>query len=177
MNAATTTPFTPVHSVVRHADGRLTQRGELSFFTIELNRLGAFKSENCFDVPAEDYCAGWLTGHRCAAELLAALECTNGPRIDVTRVIEDAIHAGNDPTGKPGRRGASAAFMEVMAEAVKFMGKHGNNRPWLERKIEMAEKQRDFYAEREARHRAEFNTRMKSARQAKRTKQAEKVAA
>ncbi|MEO6319433.1 MAG: hypothetical protein ABIR56_02060 [Polaromonas sp.] len=163
--------------MVRHADGRRTQQGELSFFTIELNRLGACKSINYFDVPAEEYCAGWVTGYRCAAELLAALECSDGPPIDVTRVIEDAIQAGNDPACKPGRRGASAAFMEIMVEAVKFMGKHGNNGPWLERKIERAERQRDYFAEREARHRAEFSTRMKAARQAKRTTQAEEVAA
>jgi len=177
MSAATNTPCTPVHPVVRHADGRRTQRGELSFFIIELNRLGAWKSKNFFDVPAEEYCAGLVTGYRCAAELLAALECTDGPPIDVTRVIEDAVHAGNDPACKPGRRGASAAFVEIMVEAVKFMAKHSNNGLWLERRIERAEKQSDYFAERDARHRAEFSTRMKSARQAKRTAQAEEVAA
>lgn len=166
---------TPVHPVVRHADGRRTQRGELSFFTIELNRLGGWKSKNCFDVPVEDYCAGWVTGYRCAAELLTALALNHGPHIDVGKVIKDAVDAGGDPSCKPGRHGASAAFMEVMVEAIQFMGKHSNNGLWLERRTVEAERQRDFFAEREAQRRAEFGTRMKATRRAKSTAQAEAV--
>lgn len=177
MSAATTTPSTPVHPVVRHADGRHTQQGELSFFTIELNQVGGWKSKNCFDVPVEDYCAGRVTGYRCAAELLTALALNHGPHIDVGKVIKDAIYAGRDPSSKPGHHGASAAFMEVMVEAIQFMGKHSNNGLWLGRRIVEAERQRDFFAEREAQRRAEFSIRMKAARQAKRTTQAEEVAA
>ena len=181
MNAVTTTTTTPVHPVIRHADGRRTQRGELSFFTRELNRLGNCTAWNYFDVPEEEYSDGLVTGYRCAAELLAALERGNRPFIDVGMVMRDAIKADSDPSGKPGRRGASAAFMEVMAQAVTFMAKHANNALWLAGKIEKAEKQRDAWAARKAAHkaeqRAEFSARMKAARQAKRTQQAEEVAA
>ena len=175
MSAGTNTPSTLVHPVICHADGRRTQRGELSFFTTELNRLGAWKSQNYFDVPAESYHAGWVTGYRCAAELLEALE--QGQKINMTWVIRDVIEAGQDPAGTPGRRGASVAFMEIMGEAIGFTAQHGRNAPWMARKIEHAEGRRVYWATREAEERAEFSARMKAARQAKRAMQSNEVAA
>jgi len=159
----------PAHPIVRHADGRRTQRGELSFFTRELNRLGGFKSESYFDVPAESYTDGWVTGYRCAAELLDALE--RGVYIDVSWVIRDATEAGKESGGKPSRRGASAAFMEIMVEAIGFTVRHGRNGPWLAGKIANAERQRDIWDAHATEQRAKASARMKAQRQAKRTAQ------
>lgn len=177
MNAATTTPCAPVHPVIRHADGRRTQQGKLSFFTIELNRLGNWKSENYFDVPAEDLSAGFVTGYRCAAELLQALERGDMPPIHLGWIIRDAISAGVDPGHKPGRRGASMAFIEIMVDAFKFMAKHGKTEQWMGRKIGEAESQRDYWAKCKAEERADFLLRMNASRQAKRKAQADEVAA
>ena len=165
MNATTTTPA-PLHPVIRHADGRRTRRGELSFITTELNRLGNFKSQDCFDVPAESYVEGWVTGYRCAAELLDAL--ARDVEVNVRQVVKDAVQASADPRDKNGRRGASAGFMEIMAEAVKFMGRNAHHGRWMADKIETAERQRIHWAQIEAEQNAAFRVRMKAQREAKR---------
>lgn len=167
---ATTASVNEKHPVTRHADGRRTGRGALPFFTIEFNRRGGRKSQNLFDVPVEQFTDGLLTGYRCAAELMATLKKRDrcGPAIHLSKVIEAVIEAGKDSASKPGRAGASVAFMEVVTDAVKFMADYGETAPLLAAKIKDAEKGCAYWAALQATERADFVQRMKAAREAKR---------
>ena len=102
------------HPIIRHPDGTRTRRGALSFVTEEINRVGGWTGERVFDVPAEDYYAGSVTGYRCAAELLEALARGYGPHIIKSYVIKAALQASDEPHGKPSRRGAGTAFLAIV---------------------------------------------------------------
>lgn len=160
------------HPIIRHPDGTRTRRGALSFVTEEINRVGGWTGERCFDVPAEDYYAGCVTGYRCAAELLYALARGYGPHFVKQHVIKAALQAREEPYGKPSRRGAGTAFMEVIGEAVTFMAKHSRHREFMAAKIAEAERLQATMAELDAKEKAAFVERMKAGRAAKRNRAA-----
>lgn len=156
--------------IIRHPDGTRTRKGALSFITEDVDRLGRWRGERRFDVPAEDYYTGRGTGYRCAAELLDVIARGYGPDFSNMQVIEAAFQASNEPFGKPSRRGAGVAFLEVVSGALTFMGKHAKNREYIAAKIANAEFMRAYMAEKEAKEKAAFVERMKAAKEAKRSK-------
>lgn len=158
------------HPIIRHPDGTRTRRGALSFVTEEINRAGGWTGERCFDVPAEDYYAGSVTGYRCAAELLEALARGYGPHIIKSHVINDALQASDEPHGKPSRRGAGTAFLAIVGEALTFMARHSLHKEFMAAKIAEAESARTTMAELDAKEKAAFVERMKAGRAAKRNK-------
>lgn len=160
------------HPIIRHPDGTRTRRGALSFVTEEINRVGCWTGERGFDVPAEDYYAGSVTGYRCAAELLDALARGYGPHFVKQHVIKAALQASDEPYGKPSRRGAGTAFMEVIEGALTFMAKHSRHKEFMAAKIAEAERLQATMAELEAKEKAAFVERMKAGRAAKRNRAA-----
>ena len=172
----TTTGVKVQHPVIRHADGRRTRRGALSFFTIKLNRLGHWESEDLFDVPDENVSDGLVTGYRCAAELMAELKENGTENVSIIRLLEAVTKASQERGYKKGRWGAASAFMFVIAECMNFTAKHADMAKWLELKVAEAEKSRDFFEGLKAKERADFAVRMKAARQAKRLKPGAEVA-
>jgi hypothetical protein len=158
------------HPIIRHPDGTRTRRGALSFVTEECNRAGGWTGERCFDVPAEDYYSGSVTGYRCAAELLEALARGYGPHIIKSHVIKDALQASDEPRGKPSRCAAGSAFMEIVGEALTFMAKHSRHKEYMAAKIAEAERLQTTMAALDARDKAAFVERMKAAKAAKRNK-------
>lgn len=160
------------HPIIRHPDGTRTRRGAMSFVTEEVNRVGGWTGERYFDVPAEDYCAGSVTGYRCAAELLDALGRGYGPHVVKWQVIKAAVQASEEPHGEPSRCGAGTSFMEVIGDALTFMAKHSRHREFMAAKIAEAERWQATIAEREAKEKAAFVERMKAGRAAKRNRAA-----
>ena len=156
--------------IIRHPNGTRTRRGALSFFTQEISRVGGWTGERCFDVPAEDYYAGSVTGYRCAAELLEALARGYGPHIPMQHIITEALQASKEPYGKPSRCGAGGAFMEVVGHAVTFMAKHARHKEFMAAKIAEAERTQATIAELDAKEKAAFVERMKEAKAARRSK-------
>lgn len=155
------------HPIIRHPDGTRTRRGALSFVTDEINRVGGWTGQRCFDVPAEDYHAGHVTGYHCAAELLEAIGRGYGPHIGVPHIIEAAIQARDEPCGKPSRRGAGSAFMTIVGDALTFMARHSKHKEFMAAKIAEAERLRAGMAELKAKEKAAFVERMKAARRSK----------
>ena len=157
------------HPIKRHPNGKRTRRGALSFVTEDVNRAGEWMGERGFDVPAEDWYAGSVTGYRCAAELLDALARGYGPRINRQSVIEGALMACAEPCGKPSRRSAGFAFIAIVEEALTFMAKHSRHKEFMAAKIAEAEQLRTAMAVLEAKEKAVFVERMKAAKAAKRS--------
>ena len=155
------------HPIIRHPDGTRTRRGALSFVTEEVRRVGGWTGDRCFDVPEEHCYAGFVTGYRCAAELLDALARGYGPHIIKQHVIKAALQASDEPHGKPSRRGAGTAFMEIVGEALTFMAKHARHREYMAAKIAEAERVQATMAELDAKEKAAFVERMKAARLSK----------
>lgn len=154
---------------VTHPDGSKSRPEPLSFMRRVKSARGKLMQVNCFDVPAQDYCAGAATGYRCAAELLEALALGHGPNIPLTRVIEEAIEAKNEDFYGVNRRAAAAVFLGIVGEALVYFSKQSNHRPWLNKKIASAEECQEEESKRKAIERAEFVERMKVAKAAKRT--------
>ncbi|MFC7462886.1 hypothetical protein [Hydrogenophaga defluvii] len=156
--------------VVRRPDGTRYRKGPLSFITLELNRECKWNGARLFDVPAEDYGAGSITGYRCAGELLSALQRGYGPHIDIRGILDEVTAVQNEPFGRPSRRGAAVAFMEVVKESIVFMAKHGNHSEFLGRRVADSEKYHAYAIEQKAKEKAAFVVRMQAAREAKAAK-------
>lgn len=149
-------------------NGERRRQNGLSFTTYTLGRSGGIKAFNSFDVPAEDYGQGRITGYRCASELLDALKRGYGPHIDLGRIIEDAIKTAPEGFGRNTRYGAATALLDMVQMAVKFLATNGQYEGWIARCIEREEKNKAYWGEQEAKKKAEFVERMRSARAAKR---------
>lgn len=160
------------HPVVRHADGTRTREGALPFITEVISGRGCVTGERYFDVPAEDYGAGNLTGYRCAGELLKALQRGHGQHICLSRILEEVTAANTDePVRQPSRRGSAAAFIGVVEEALVFFAKHARHQEFLAHRVAEIEKYQAYCAERDAADKAAFVQRMRQAK-AKKCKEA-----
>lgn len=156
------------HPVVRRPDGTRTQQGALSFVTKEIGRNGDWTGDRYFDVPAEDYSTGGITGYRCAGELLAALQRGYGPYLHLNNILEEVMAAADEPSGKASRRGAGVTFLEVVNESLTFMAKHARHTEFVAGRIVQAEKYQAHCIEQDAKKKAEFVERMRQARAKKR---------
>ena len=157
------------HPIVRHADGTRTRQGALSFITQEVSRNGGWAGERCFDVPAEGYGPGRITGLRCAAELLQALQRGYGPHISVRDITEAAMQASNEKSATASRSSAGYGFMTILEDAMQFMAKHAKHEQYMANKIAEAEHMRARIEEQDAREKADFVQRMSAAKAEKRS--------
>lgn len=158
--------------VVVRADGNRVKPLGLSFTTSTITARGAWVAYNHFDVPAQEYGAGSITGYRCAAELLAALERGYGPHIDVPSIVREAAAAARLRSGTaPSRKGAAVAFLSVVEEAMKFLAQNAQHAKHLSQKIAEAESVNAQFDELQAERRAAFVERMRAGRAAKRAAQ------
>lgn len=151
-----------------HPDGTRSRPDPLSFTRRVQDARGSLLRFAWFDVPAQDYAEGTATGYRCAAELLEALALGHGPHIQMGRILTQAGEALQECFHGASRRGAAAAFLEVVDSALVFFAKHANHQPWLADKIDRAEQYAQDAAERRAMERTEFVQRMKAGKTAKR---------
>lgn len=158
--------------VVVRADGKRVKPLGLSFSTSTVTARGAHVEYTHFDVPAQEYGAGSITGYRCAAELLAALQRGYGPHIDVPSIVREAAEATRHRSGtEPSKVGAAVAFMSVVSEALKFLAQNSQHAEYIGREITKVERLNVVYDELEAEKKAAFVERMRAARAAKRASQ------
>lgn len=155
--------------VVTGPDGKRSQSQGLSFTTCTITRRGNTTDFRLFDVPAEGCSEGSITGYRCAAELLEALQRGYGPYIDVRGIIKEASEARLERLSRPSRASAAFAFLDIVVEAMKFLANHSQHGEFIARKIEEAEHYGRYAAEQEAKEKAAFVERMRQARAAKRS--------
>ena len=155
------------HPVIRHADGTRTQQGALSFVTKEIGRNGGRTGDRYFDVPAEAYGAGCITGHRYAGELLMALQRGYGPYIHLDWILREVQEAAGESSEKPNRSAAANAFLDVVKESMTFMAKHARHVEFVAARIAAAEKYQAYCIEQDAKDKAKFVERMRAAKAAK----------
>jgi hypothetical protein len=142
------------------------KRGPLSCITRRETTRGAWLSDNCFDVPAEDHFDGNLTGYRIAAECMQAIAEGKGG-FGLLWVIKDACKA-LDERGEPtGRQGAAIAFMRTLEELLISLAPALMRTRYIENKIENALEWRRETAERKAAEGLDFARRMEIAKAGK----------
>lgn len=125
--------------VVIGRDGKRTMSRGLSFTTCTVTPRGYTKDFNDFDVPAEEFGDGNITGYRAAGELLQALERGYGPHINVCSILEEVLKARDEDYMGPSRSGAASAFAWTVEEALKFFAKNARHADWINRKIAEAD--------------------------------------
>jgi hypothetical protein len=157
--------------VTVHPDGTHSQQdGPLSFVREYKTKRGKWIKENWFDVSAQDYLHGGITGYKAAQELIEAL-CTGRceGRIHVRHIIREVGEAlVNESFDGTNRHAAASAFASFVSEAVTFASKHANWEAWFQSRIEGYQKHLDYQTAKDAQARADFAIRMKAAREAKR---------
>lgn len=154
--------------VVIGPDGVRRQNMGLSFTTRTPNKRGYSQDFNHFDVPAEQYATGRITGYRCAKELLDALKRGYGPHIPIRDILKDAVNAKYGGYPDKGQWGAACTFINVVEQALLFLAKNSQYADWIDRAIKYEEECIARGAERDAQEKAAFVERMRKARAAKR---------
>ncbi len=154
--------------VVIGPDGVRRQNMGLSFTSRTMNKRGYSQDFNHFDVPAEEYADGRITGYRCGKELLDALKRGYGPHISIRDILKDAVNAKSGGYHGKGQWGAACTFINVVEESLRFLAKHSQYADWIDRTIKSEENSIAALAERDAQEKAAFVERMRKARAAKR---------
>lgn len=90
---------------------------DLPFLTRTTTKRGRVVSWCDFDVPAEEYTQGFLTGTRVCAALFKRM--CDGPPCDLVMVAQGAAAALAEKGDQPSRRGAGAGFFRALEALVK----------------------------------------------------------
>lgn len=170
------------HVAPRHkeADGTVrVQDGPMWFWTRRETPRGRWLGRSYFDVPAEDYGAGRLTGAKAARDLILFLKehrpsggLPHFIRHGVHECLEEAFALGQTPwDGKEPRRGAAVAFCQIVTQFF-CLGATYANPAYLDQQVEQEEASMSGWAEFEERQRLETADRMRAARAAKAAKRA-----
>ncbi len=123
--------------------------------------------ERYFDVPAEAYVAGNITGHRYAGELLMAVQCRYEPHIHLNSILDEVKRPHENHLTKPNRSGAANAFLDVVKESVTFMAKHAMHADFVVARVLAAEQYQAYCIEQNAKDKATFVERMRTAKAAR----------
>ena len=143
----------------------VTTRGAISCIKYTRTSRGKYVENDFFDVPAEEYSDGNLTGYKIAAEFMRALE--NGDRkFDPLQIILGACKVAEDNEAR-GRSGAAVGFLRTLEEFIVFAAIHARGQQYIERKIERIEQWRRENAEEQKAERANFARRMEIAKAGK----------
>ncbi|MDT3680430.1 MAG: hypothetical protein ROZ64_16540 [Burkholderiaceae bacterium] len=156
--------------------------GALPFITTSYGKHGKYLARSEFDVPAEAYGDGWLTGMEAAAQFMDAIR-ENRPYFSIASVLEAVAKARDDSTGWQcvGRCGAATGFLAMIEAMLRATARDYDCGAWIrERRDEQAELHAEAEASRQAeqaeRNRA-FVARMQAAKQAKRVREEEQQVA
>lgn len=147
--------------------------GGLSFQTVTMTPRGRRIASCAFDVPAQTYGEGWMTGLAAAAELMTELAAAaeHGGGLNLLPFLQEASVAameGECGGNLPSRRGAGAAFLRVVEEMVRFAATRCDHRAFIQGQVEMIRRCETVYEQRRARAAAVFVERMRKAKAAKR---------
>ena len=113
----------------------------LSFVRVEHHGKRQQRLTTWFNVPAETYGAGNITGYKIAAEFMAWLK--NQPSnystgLCVREVLKAAFEALEEPSqfDKPDRRGCAVTFTEAMTAFLMFAAIHCDHQSFLSAKAQ-----------------------------------------
>ena len=147
-------------------------RGAISCITIERTAHGRSVGDEHFDVPAEDYGDGNVTGYRLASEFMDAIK-TGKPGFDSLQVIADACKAlkerdfSTSGDALKSRRGAAVGFLRTLEDLLGWVARAGIHERYIERSIEHYAECERKAAQTEKDERANFARRMEVAKAAK----------
>lgn len=147
-------------------DGNVKTTHGLSFVTTTHTKRGRFVAYSAFDVPDEDYGAGWITGTLAAGELLVAL---SEERFDLLGILEEA---SSIPRGDP-RRGASAGFLRMIEKMIYFAAEHARHEQIVKETVKGLRASMERARLKEQQEKSAFVQRMKAAKQAKAAQRAQ----
>jgi hypothetical protein len=128
---------------------------------------------NFFAVPDQGYVEGRVTGIQVMRELLEAMkqhEC-GGRAVPMMPFMRDVGQALTEQADKC-RRPAADELVWLMADALEYFARHIHFDKWLDAKQAEAETEGANYAALVARDKAEFVTRMKAGKAAKKADKA-----
>ena len=146
---------------------RTRQHCGLSFWTITETARGRHLRNCPFDVPAQSYGDGFITGLRKAVEFFEALarpELSFG----VGSVLSEAFVASQESSHGHSRRGAGCGFLHALKQSLHAAAPMLNVREWAESQINAMQQFEEGEARRRAERNQDFASRMRSARAAKR---------
>lgn len=139
---------------------------ELPFITFtEQPGRNALELSNWFDVPAEDYGPGSLTGMQAFGEYMAAQRA--GVQFHHPSVLEGVFSALQESADVPSRRGAAVGFVAVMIEWQQLAAGLVDPAGLVAFKRARLQQWLALDATREARQRADFPARLRAARDAR----------
>ena len=147
-------------------------RGAISCITVERTARGRYVGIEHFDVPAEDYGDGNMTGYRLASEFMAAIKAGT-PGFGSLQVILAACKVlGERDYGTSGempksRCGAAAGFLHTLNSLLVWVARSGIHEGFIEQIIENGTEWRRKCAQTERDERANFARRMEIAKAAK----------
>ena len=162
---------------VKLPNGEQRQLSELSFAYEVVREAGSkkrtFRSVR-FDVPSLHYYEGRELGIRMAGEVVDFYRRHRTQPLDILGILREAMALEGFEYDKESQSSVASGFLEVMATLIK-VGALSLNPAWLDSQIKMQSAQHArWLADREKR-KADFVTRMKSAREAKQLKVGKKA--
>jgi len=143
------------------------QHAGLSFWTVTKTARGAVVCDRPFDVPAQGFAGGCVTGLRVFLEFMRALRASEVSRFDTGRVMEAAFEAAKEPEVQASRYGAAYAFLGAIARPLQAAAEWFEFDSIIHGEIEAIEQHEAKHQQHLGEKRAAFVLRMKAARQAK----------
>ena len=172
--AAVPPPMLPPLALDSAGTRRVPVKGAVSFVRDEVTPRGRFINRHHFDLAAQRYGAGGVSGVLAAAELLRMVRANFGGAnhhvtMAMTRdVLISAAKAADLSGMEPSRAGAAFDFVRFMAELVLAAATHPNIEPFIAETLERAQHDATRWDRFLAERRATFVERMRAARAAKR---------
>lgn len=154
--------------------GEVRRAGELSFQYMVLKEAGSRKSvyrSVDFDCTPMPYYQGYIRGLEMAEEFIAYHRKHKEAHIQIGRILEAAIEAGNEKFPREGdsKRGQARGFLMVM-ETLLRVGTGNINPKWIELQKEQAVASHEAVEKYDQRKKAEFVARMRAGREAKKAR-------
>ena len=147
---------------ISHADGTQSRPSPLSFTRRICTARGKLLRFTYFDVPAQSYEEGNITGLKCAAELMEELSRGYGAHLMPSCIVEAAALASSGDYEGKNQCGAANSFLRVVSQALEYFAKHANHRPYIEELLASAERSREYIAQRNKTESLQFIERMKA---------------
>ena len=147
---------------------RTRQHCGLSFWTITETARGRHLRACSFDVPAQSYGDGFITGLLKAVEFFEALS-RRDLHFGVGSILAEAFQASRESSQSESRRGAGSGFLHAITQSLYAAAPMLNVREWAEHEIGAMQRFEEVECRRRAERNQDFAHRMRSARAAKRT--------
>ncbi|WP_114970219.1 hypothetical protein [Rhodoferax ferrireducens] len=152
--------------------GNVKTKFNLSFVTRVETKAGKFVSENNFDVPAQAYWDGALTGVKMASEYMAAISLRNFECTSLMSIVRDMatclVAEADQELGTPKRGNVAVAFLRELECMLRFSAKHCNHQQYFSDQIAQQTLDIQAWEEKNQKKKTAFSERMREAKKAKR---------